>query len=215
MRRTILPCVVGLAIAGCTQTPAHYSYPPPYEAPAAPPQTKPRPAPAYVAPMPPPRNVKPLNAGALTAHSVGAYMDGAERELRAYLKGSGVGVSRPGDQIGLYLRSDVVFQSNSANPSPRSAQIFAAIAAMLIKYDSTTIVVNGYTDTFGAPDRNMQLSRNRADAVANALVAAGVNAHRVTAQGFGQTQLKIPTGANVSEPRNRRVEIIVMPQMKK
>ncbi len=196
--------------AGCAETP-HYSYPPPSEAPMAPQPA--RPAPVYVAPTPPPRPVKPLGVGALTAKNVGGYMDGEERELRADLRRSGVGISRPGDEITLYLRSDILFAPNSQHLTARSAQILSAIAAVLIKYDSTFLTVNGYSDTMGPPDRAIQLSQERADAVAQALKEAGIDARRIVTHGLGATHLKIPTGPNVSEPRNRRVEILIQPRM--
>jgi len=211
MRKIVLCCMVTAALAGCTE-PTHYSYPPPYEAPVAP-QPRPMPPPNYVAPTPTPRSVKPLNAGLLTDKNVGAYMDGEERELRVGLRGSGVGVSRPGDAVTLFLRSDILFAPNSIELTPRAAQILSAIAAVTAKYDSTYLVVNGYTDTAGPNDRNLELSQKRAEAVARALGEAGVDAHRISAHGFGSQFLKIPTGPNVSEPRNRRVEILITPKM--
>lgn len=210
MRREVLAIAALCALAGCAE-PAHYTYPPAYQAPMAPPAVHPRPAPVYVAPQP--RAVKPLHAGLLTARNVEGYMDDEERELRTVLRGSGVGVSRPGDQIGLYLRSDILFESDTAHLSPRADQVLIAIGAILAKYDSTVLTVNGYADTKGPAAQALDLSRARADAVAKALASDGVDAHRIVTNGYGQTHLKIPTPANVSEPRNRRVEIIVMPKM--
>jgi outer membrane protein OmpA-like peptidoglycan-associated protein len=212
MRNVILCCTAALVLAACAE-PVRYSYPPPYEAPMAPPAPRPASPPSYAAPTPP-RSVKPLGMGRLTAKNVGDYMDNEERDLRADLKGSGVGVTRPGDTITLFLRSDILFALNSADLSPRAMQILAAIAAAVAKYDSTGLTVNGYTDTAGAFDRNIQISQERAAAVAKALAADGVDAHRIVSQGLGATHLKIPTGPNISEPRNRRVEILITPEMK-
>jgi outer membrane protein OmpA-like peptidoglycan-associated protein len=213
MRKTLLFCAVAIALSACAE-PKPYSYPPLYEAPLAPPQRRPPPpSPHYVAPTPVARNVKPLGLGPLTDKNVGLYMDGEEREMRAGLRGSGVGVGRPGDSILLLLRSDVLFARDSTNLSSRGAQILSEIAAVAEKYDSTVITANGYTDTADPPDRDMQVSQERADAVAKALVAAGIDAHRVAAHGLGATHLKIPTGPNKSEPRNRRVEILIAPKM--
>jgi outer membrane protein OmpA-like peptidoglycan-associated protein len=211
MRKIVVLCASALAIAACE--PSHYSYPPAYQAPMAP---QPRPAPpppSYVAPTPPPRAVKPIGAGLLTAKNVGGYIDDEERELRVDLKGSGVLVSRPGDAITLLIRADLLFPSNGTNLTPRASQILTAIASVAAKYDSTMLTVNGYTDTAGPPDRNMQLSQARADAVSKALAGAGVDPHRISSYGFGATRLKIPTGPDKSEPRNRRVEILITPKM--
>lgn len=212
MRNIVVLCA--LAVAACG--PTRYSYPPVAEAPMAP-QPSPRPnppaLPSYTAPTPP-KAVKPLALGALTSQNVGSYMDNEERDLRADLRGSGVLVSRPGDAITLLIRADVLFAQGSTTLSPRANQVLYAIAAAVGKYDSTALTVNGYTDTVGPSDKNMQLSQARADAVAKALSSAGVDAHRITSYGFGDTRLKIPTGPGKSEPRNRRVDILITPKMK-
>ena len=214
MRKIVVLCA--LAVAACG--PTHYSYPSVTEAPMAP-QPTPRPnppaMPAYTAPTPPPKAVKPLNAGVLTAQNVGGYIDNEERELRVDLHGSGVLVSRPGDAITLLMRGDALFTGrDSTTLSAHGGQVLSAVAAVVGKYDSTALTVNGYTDTVGPSDRNMQLSQARADAVAKALSSAGVDAHRITSYGFGDTRLKIPTGPGKSEPRNRRVDILITPKMK-
>jgi outer membrane protein OmpA-like peptidoglycan-associated protein len=210
MRKTILLCA--LALAACAE-PRHYSYPPSYVAPMAPPQPHRDSSPSYVAPTPPPGAVKPLGVGALTARNVGGYIDGEERELRTDLRGSGVGVSRPGDTISLIVRDDVLFLSGPTRISPRGRQILSTIAAVAAKYDSTALVVNGYMDTAVPPDAALQLSQERAVAVSQALLAAGIDLHRIDARGFGATHLKIPTRADVHEPRNRRIEILITPKM--
>jgi len=69
--------------------------------------------------------------------------------------------------------------------------------------------VNGYTDTSGSPRYNMGLSVRRANAVKAELMRDGVPESAITAQGFGDTQLLVPTGPGVREPQNRRVEIII------
>jgi outer membrane protein OmpA-like peptidoglycan-associated protein len=213
MRKIVVLCAWAVAACG----PTHYSYPPVAEAPMAP-QPEPRPAPpalpSYTAPPPQPKVVKPLAAGTLTAQNVGGYMDNEERQLRADLHGSGVLVSRPGDAITLLIRADVLFAPGATTLSPRALQVLYAIAAVTAKYDSTALTVNGYTDTVGPSDKNMQLSQARADAVAKTLGSAGVDPHRITSYGFGDTRLKIPTGPGKSEPRNRRVDILITPKMK-
>ena len=80
---------------------------------------------------------------------------------------------------------------------------------------TTTIEVNGYADTSHAlPGRrgqqyNLRLSIRRADSVKAELIRDGVPANVIEVHGYGDTHLLVPTGPNVREPQNRRVEIIL------
>ena len=102
----------------------------------------------------------------------------------------------------------VFFDWDKYNLTPRATQIIAQAAADSKTQSVTTIDVNGYTDTSGTPAYNQKLSVRRAKAVAAQLVVDGVPASEITAQGFGDTNLLVPTGPGVREPQNRRVEII-------
>ncbi len=103
----------------------------------------------------------------------------------------------------------VFFDWDKADITPKAASIIAQAAADSKTESVTTIVVNGYTDTSGTPVYNQGLSVRRAKAVEAQLVADGVSASEITAQGFGDTDLLVPTGPGVREPQNRRVEIIL------
>ena len=71
------------------------------------------------------------------------------------------------------------------------------------------IMVIGHTDTMGGEGYNDQLSRARAERLREVLIALGLPAARIQAAGRGERELLVPTADNVSEPRNRRVEINV------
>ena len=60
----------------------------------------------------------------------------------------------------------------------------------------------------------MRMSQKRADAVVKQLADDGLEQKRVAGKGFGDEILKIPTGPNVAEPRNRRIEIRISPLVK-
>lgn len=103
----------------------------------------------------------------------------------------------------------VFFDWNKYNLTPRAVLIVAHAAASAKTQPVTTLTVNGYTDTSGAPAYNMGLSIRRAKAVAAQLVTDGVPANEIEIQGYGETHLLVPTGPGVREPQNRRVEIIL------
>jgi len=103
----------------------------------------------------------------------------------------------------------VFFDWDKYNLTDRAKQIIKEAADTSRKVQVTRIEVNGFTDTSGTPKYNMGLSIRRAQAVAAELVKNGVPRNAITAQGFGDTKLLVPTGPNVREPQNRRVEIIL------
>ncbi len=71
------------------------------------------------------------------------------------------------------------------------------------------IEIAGHTDASGSPTHNLSLSRARAESVVRFLVAHGVPTARLTAKGYGAEGLALPD--RPLDPRNRRVEALVLP----
>ncbi|MEJ0020431.1 MAG: OmpA family protein [Acetobacteraceae bacterium] len=103
----------------------------------------------------------------------------------------------------------VFFDWDKATLSDRARQIIKEAADNSTRVQYTRIEVNGYTDTSGTKPYNQDLSVRRARAVQGELIRDGVPANAITIQGFGDTNLLVPTGAGVREPQNRRVEIVL------
>ncbi len=103
----------------------------------------------------------------------------------------------------------VFFDWDKADLTDRAKSIVKEAADNSTRVQVTRIEVNGYTDTSGKPTYNQTLSVQRAKAVAGELVHDGVPESAITVQGFGETHPLVPTAANVREPQNRRVEIII------
>jgi outer membrane protein OmpA-like peptidoglycan-associated protein len=103
----------------------------------------------------------------------------------------------------------VFFDWDKATLTDRARQIISEAAESSTKVQYTKIEVNGYTDTSGTAKYNQGLSVRRAQVVAAELVKDGVPKTAITIQGFGETNPLVPTGPNVREPQNRRVEIII------
>lgn len=71
------------------------------------------------------------------------------------------------------------------------------------------VMVIGHTDTVGGLAYNDRLSLARAERLREMLISLGIPAERIQAAGRGKREPLVPTIENVSEPRNRRVEISV------
>ena len=103
----------------------------------------------------------------------------------------------------------VFFDWDRANISDQALTTIRQAAAAFKSKGSARITATGHTDTSGPESYNMALSLRRANAVKDTLVREGVPAQAITVIGKGESQLLVPTGDNVREPQNRRVEIVV------
>jgi outer membrane protein OmpA-like peptidoglycan-associated protein len=93
--------------------------------------------------------------------------------------------------------------------TPESQQQMEMVFAELKRRPLPDIVVIGHTDTVGSLDFNDKLSKARAERMREMLIERGLPAERITAAGRGKRELLVHTEENVSEPKNRRVEINV------
>jgi outer membrane protein OmpA-like peptidoglycan-associated protein len=110
------------------------------------------------------------------------------------------------------LSGSVLFASNQSDLLPGAQSKLNDVSDALTKQDSESrIIVEGYTDSQGAPAYNQDLSQRRAQTVRDYLVAHGIAADRVTAQGFGLTKPIADNNSAEGRANNRRVEIVVQP----
>ncbi|MGD0868428.1 MAG: OmpA family protein [Bryobacteraceae bacterium] len=110
---------------------------------------------------------------------------------------------------GKYVTHGIKFDTDSDRLKPESAPILKQVAAGLAKNPNLKLEIDGYTDSVGDADHNLDLSKRRAQAVASVLVTQfGVDAGRLTANGYGAAQ---PIGSNDTpdgRAENRRVEFL-------
>jgi len=102
----------------------------------------------------------------------------------------------------------VFFDWDKADLTARSQGIVHDAAEYSTHSQYTRIDVDGNTDTSGTPEYNQGLSERRAHRVADELVRDGVPQNVISMHAYGDTKLLVPTGPNVREPQNRRVEIV-------
>ena len=101
------------------------------------------------------------------------------------------------------------FLLDSDEFTPETRVTVDGILKEITQRPAPEIVVIGHTDTMGTDDYNDRLSMQRAERIRARLIELGVAPERVLAAGRGKRELLVPTGDQVAEPQNRRVEIVV------
>ncbi|PHR93192.1 MAG: hypothetical protein COA69_04370 [Robiginitomaculum sp.] len=90
-----------------------------------------------------------------------------------------------------------------------SLALLANLAAAAKQCSSFNVVINGHTDIEGDSENNLVLSQNRAFAVANVLIAQGVDAAQLSAFGHGDTNPIASNDTDEGKAQNRRIEFTV------
>jgi outer membrane protein OmpA-like peptidoglycan-associated protein len=149
--------------------------------------------------------------GAIAGGAVGTYMDRQEAKLREQLEGSGVSVTRAGDEIILNMPGHVTFQTDSSDLNPQFFNVLDSVALVAQEFDKTVLEVVGHTDSTGSAEYNQRLSERRAGTVAVYLNNRGVDQRRILAYGRGLTQPIADNATAAGRALNRRVEITLSP----
>jgi len=128
--------------------------------------------------------------------------DGEEGFMTPPVTREGIPVCNRNNVCGI-LAADTLFMTDSYRISPqgmqRLAQIFQGSGA-------TAFGIAGHTDSRASDAYNMRLSRNRANAVANAATQMGARVVRIDA--YGERRPRVPNNSAANMSQNRRVEIV-------
>lgn len=108
-----------------------------------------------------------------------------------------------------YTINDILFATNSYALTPKSEFILKQFSRFLKENPTITIMVQGHTDDVGDDAQNMQLSKDRANAVQKYLENQGIAAARLTSQGFGETKPKVPNTDAAKRAINRRTDFMI------
>ncbi|MDP4150157.1 MAG: DUF5723 family protein [Bacteroidota bacterium] len=105
---------------------------------------------------------------------------------------------------------NILFDYAKATIKPQSQEILVRAAKVMNEQiANSNFYIDGYTDSRGSVAINKKLSKARAQAVANALIAAGVDKSRVTARGFGKENPICDNKTDEGRQCNRRVEVVI------
>jgi len=109
----------------------------------------------------------------------------------------------------LSIPNVVYFDFDKSTLNSKGQQVVAEVAKGLKQLSSYKITLGGHTDTVASSAYNEALSTKRAASVKGALIAAGVDATKISTASFGESKNAVPTKDSVPEALNRRVEIEV------
>lgn len=149
--------------------------------------------------------------GALGGGAIGNYMDRQESELRNQLQGTGVSVTRNGDQIILNMPSAITFDTDQDQVKSQFYATLNSVAIVLRKFNQTLVDVYGFTDSTGSASYNQGLSQRRAASVASYLGSQGIDPRRFAVIGYGASQPVASNATPEGRAQNRRVEIQISP----
>lgn len=150
-------------------------------------------------------------SGATIGGGIGLYMDNQEAKLREKLRGTGVSVTRNGDDIILNMPNNITFDTNSAVLKARGTETLMSIALVVKEFDKTRINITGHTDSTGSVTTNERLSLARADSVASLLVSHNIATTRMYIRNAAATQPIASNSTAEGRAANRRVEITLSP----
>ena len=105
----------------------------------------------------------------------------------------------------------ILFNVNSDGIRPESTPTLEEIGEMLVDHSDLRIAIEGHTDSDGDDAHNMELSGRRAEAVMQFLIDTyGVDASRLEAAGFGESNPTTSNDTSEGKQQNRRVELVVL-----
>jgi len=146
---------------------------------------------------------------------IGSKMDKQAQKIEEEIPGAEVERVDDGIVITFDENSGVFFDTNKYNVNSKSQETLNALSGILIEYPDTNVIVVGHTDSTGSDEYNLTLSKNRANAVTNYFTQSkGLNPSRFTTNWFGETQPLHDNGTAEGRAKNRRVNIVIVPNEK-
>lgn len=124
-----------------------------------------------------------------------------ERDLQA--------LAAKSTQRGLVVTlGDVLFASGQATLQPGAMRTVQQLTQVLQQYPERRVLIEGFTDSQGSDEMNLQLSQRRAEAFRQALTAAGIAANRIEVRAHGEANPVADNTTAAGRQQNRRVEVL-------
>ena len=106
--------------------------------------------------------------------------------------------------------NNIFFEVNSATLNDKSETEILEIVQFLENNNTTSIVIEGHTDTTGSEAYNLELSLKRAKAVREDLILRGIDSNRLSATGFGFSKPVADNDTESGRSQNRRIEFRII-----
>jgi outer membrane protein OmpA-like peptidoglycan-associated protein len=162
-------------------------------------------------------------AGAAVGGAIGYNMDNQAKEVAQSLNtnvnnnptaaldpNQDLIVSNTDNYVKIMFRDDMMFETNSENPTYTAGTKIAKITSVLQKYPNTLVQVVGHTDSRGSHAYNLTLSEKRASNVGNIIDSTGVQ-NQIFAKGCSFDKPIAPNTSDSNMALNRRVEVYLYP----
>lgn len=162
-------------------------------------------------------------AGAAVGGAIGYNMDNQAKEVAESLNtnvnnnptaaldpNQDLIVSNTDNYVKIMFRDDMMFETNSENPTYTAGTKIAKITSVLQKYPNTLVQVVGHTDSRGTHAYNLTLSEKRASNVGNIIDSTGVQ-NQIFAKGCSFDKPIAPNTSDSNMALNRRVEVYLYP----
>ncbi len=138
-------------------------------------------------------------------------------KLKAMIDSGKLAVQVRNGKMLVKLQNDILFPSGSAGVKPEGKDVLGQLAQVLSGVAERNFQVTGHTDNVPIHSTqftsNWELSTQRAINVVNILVAAGLDPKRVSAAGYAEFDPVAPNDTPENKERNRRIEIVVQPNI--
>lgn len=116
----------------------------------------------------------------------------------------------PFDSVGSIALVAIEFDYDKATIREVSAPRLREVATALQAYPEMKVEIRGHTDDRGGEEYNQRLSQDRAQSVADALVALGIARERLSVKGLGESQPLVANDSEENRQKNRRTEFVIV-----
>lgn len=142
----------------------------------------------------------------LPAAEVGYYMDVLQGRVKQKIGSSkGIGIARSHDRIVIVMTGGSGFEGTNNQISPNIREFLVPLSKILVEYRMTVVSVRIRADSSGSRATNLQLTEQRAQAIAKYLTDAGVSNKRMVIVGAGKSS------ANSTSGSRERIELQIEP----